>query len=69
MLTNVLLTKDIFKAIISDENSGLDGAFILINNEDCIEELKEKSSHLNWIICSWYKTQIFHRQMTSLKLD
>lgn len=69
LFINVLPTKDILRTMISDEDSGLDGAFTLIKNEDDIEEFKEKVSHLNRIICSWHKTQNFLKQLTSLKLD
>lgn len=69
LFINVLPTKDILKTMISDEDSGLDGAFTLIKNEDGIEEFKEKVSHLNLIIWPWHKTQNFLEQLTMLKLD
>lgn len=69
LFVNILPTKETLKTIISDEDSGLDGAFTLTKNQDCLEEFKEKVLKLNRIICSWHKTKNFIKQLTSLKLE
>lgn len=53
------------ETMISDKDSRLDFAFTLIKNENVIKDFK-KNLHLDPIICSWYKTPHFLKQLTSL---